>query len=124
MCTLYTLFDELCDWRESKILDNFGVPCFANDSYNIFPNNASSISPAYLLGIHNVFLYISIWEFICCQSPQHMKGLLFALFYAVSNFNRVLAVLFLILFLYLPKTQLVGCPFIFYAVNLIVGLIL
>ena len=52
-----------------------------------------------------------------------MKGLLFALFYAVSNFYRVLAVLFLILFLYLPKTQLVGCPFIFYAVNLIVGLI-
>ena len=52
-----------------------------------------------------------------------MKGLLFALFYAVSNFYRVLAALLLILFIHFKKTQLVGCPFIFYAVNLIVGLI-
>ena len=131
LCVLFTLYlRNYVIGGSQKFLDNFGVPCFANGSYNIFPNIASSISPAYLLGIHNViaslyhtFLYISIWEFICCQSPQHMKGLLFALFYAVSNFYRVLAVLFLILFLYLPKTQLVGCPFIFYAVNLIIGLI-
>ena len=51
-----------------------------------------------------------------------MKGLLFALFYAVSNFYRVLAALLLILFIRLKKTQLVDCPFILYAVNLIVGL--
>ena len=51
-----------------------------------------------------------------------MKGLLFALFYAVSNFYRVLAALLLILFIHLKKTQLVGCPFILYVVNLIGGL--
>ena len=113
VCTLYTLFDELHAWRESKLFGKFF--------------NFSSI---FILGIHNVtaslyhtFLYMSIWEFICCQSPQHMKGLLFALFYAVSNFYRVLAALLLILFIHLKETQLVGCPFIFYAVNLIVGII-
>ena len=34
VCTLYSLlFDELHDWR----VESFGVPCFANNSYNIFP---------------------------------------------------------------------------------------
>ena len=132
LCVLFTLY--LMNYMlggSQNYLESFGVPCFANNSYTIFQTNiASSISPAYLLGINNVtaslyhtFLCLSIWEFICCQSPQHMKGLLFALFYAVSNFYRVLAALLLILFIHLKETQLVGCPFILYAVNLIVGII-
>ena len=41
--------------------------------------------------IYRLLLYISVWEFICCQSPQHMKGLLFGFFYAIRAFNKLLA---------------------------------
>ena len=132
LCVLFTFY--LMNYvigGSQNYLESFGVPCFPNDSYNIFQTNiAASLSPAYLLALHNVtaslyhmFLCISIWEFICCQSPQHMKGLLFALFYALRDINRVLAALLLISFYKFGKTQLVGCPFIFHAVNLIVGFI-
>ena len=132
LCVLFTFY--LMNYvigGSQNFLESFGIPCFPNDSYNIFQTNiAASLSPAYLLALHNVtaslyhmFLCISIWEFICCQSPQHMKGLLFALFYALRDIYRVLAALLLISFYKFGKTQLVGCPFIFHAVNLIVGFI-
>ena len=40
---------------------------------------------------YKLLLYISVWEFICCQSPQCMKGLLFGLLYAIRAFNQLLA---------------------------------
>ena len=39
-----------------------------------------------LSSLHQMLLYIAAWEFICCQSPQHMKGLLFGLFYSIKAF--------------------------------------
>ena len=43
--------------------------------------------------IYRLLLYISVWEFICCQSPQRMKGLLFGLLYAIQAFYWHLSLL-------------------------------
>ena len=42
--------------------------------------------------ISQMLIYIGAWEFICCQSPQHMKGLTFGLFYLVRALFQCLAV--------------------------------
>ena len=72
---------------------NFLVHCKFNDTKYLISSSATSI-----LLLENVsdficrlLLYISVWEFICCQSPQHMKGLLFGLLYAIQAFNQLLA---------------------------------
>ena len=42
-----------------------------------------------LSSLHQMLLYIAAWEFICCQSPQHMKGLLYGLFYSIKAFFQL-----------------------------------
>ena len=60
--------------------------------YYISPT-ATSIFPLQnvLHFIHRLLLYISVREFICCQSPQHTKSLLFGFLYAIQAFNQLLA---------------------------------
>jgi len=75
-------------------------PFFLLDCRNFTENNSSnfySSSIIFLLienviqFVYGVLLYVSVWEFISCQSPQHMKGLLFGLLYAVRAFHQLLA---------------------------------
>ena len=53
-----------------------------NDNYIAVPSMYISILQQLIYGWSQMLLYISAYEFICCQSPQYMKGLLFGLFYA------------------------------------------
>ena len=63
--------------------------------------------------IYLMLLYISVWELICCQSPQFMKGLL-GLFYTIRAFFQFLAAATVMSLYY---SQLVSCKFTFYIVN-------
>ena len=60
--------------------------CFANISHTTMPMTLVDLSDVCMIfqhilsSLHQMLLYIAAWEFICCQSPQHMKGLLFGLF--------------------------------------------
>ena len=74
-------------------------------SFSVYCNNNTQFSDHYisltytsilslenlLHFIYRLLLYIAVWKFICCQSPQHMKGLLFGLLYAIQAFNKLLA---------------------------------
>ena len=73
--------------------------------------------------IYLTLLYISVWEFICCQCPQFMKGLLFGLFYTIRGFYQFLAAATVMSLFHSWKSQFVSCNFIFYIVNLSLGLI-
>ena len=65
-----------------------------------------------------MLLYIAAWEFICCQSPQHMKGLLFGLFYSIKAFFQLLsAILSYIFFIF--NCHLLG----YFLFNLAIGLV-
>ena len=71
-----------------------------------------------LSSLHQMLLYIAAWEFICCQSPQHMKGLLFGLFYSIQAIFQLLsAVLSYTFFL------IFTCQSVYFVLILGIGLI-
>ena len=76
-----------------------------------------------LLSLAHAILYIAIWEFICCQSPQYMKGLLFGVFYAMKAFCQFVAATVKIFFLFTWRLEYTDCQSGYHLLNLIIGLI-
>ncbi len=60
-------------------------------NYITIPSSYISTVQQILLAISETLLYISAIEFICCQSPQKMKGILYGLFYALKSFYQDLS---------------------------------
>ena len=96
---LHTLYDAIGNDGSVKPND-FLLGCKSSNDTGIIENYNNSVSVTFhsILLLENVIrfmygasLYVAVWEFICCQSPQYMKGLLFGIFYAVRAFNQVLA---------------------------------
>ena len=90
----YLVYDIL-DYNNSGELTNNA--CFRNVSY-VLNNNYIAVPSIYvsilqqlIYGWSQMLLDISAYEFICCQSPQYMKGLLFGLFYATRAFYQFIA---------------------------------
>ncbi len=76
-----------------------------------------------LSSLYLMLLYLSAWEFICCQSPQTMKGLLFGLFYAIRGFNQFLATFLILPFHFFWNLHIINCRSGYYILNLCVGLV-
>ena len=109
-------------------------------NYLVFCNNNSDteisepfilFSAASIISLENVIhfiyrllLYISVWEFICCQSPQHMKGLLFGLLYAIHAFNQLLASFTIWTFDKFLKEDIAICNRYFYLLNIGIAVLL
>ena len=135
---IFILLSALC----TLSLDVYGhakasntMPCFAsytptlsfNESYG-FPHNIGSDILIIQCGINTIgylFLYIAIYEFICAQSPQAMKGLLIGTFFAIKGVFQLLA----IAIVYLPFTQwkwelkFPSCGFVYYFINVMIGFV-
>ena len=69
---------------------NLAATCYnATDSFIHTPSFAQFTATCVVVlqnimsSVYLTLLYISVWELICCQSPQFMKGLLFGLFYTI-----------------------------------------
>ena len=110
--------------------ENLETVCFnITDSFRQTPRFAHFSATCVVVlqnimsSIHLTLLYISVWELICCQSPQFMKGLQFDLFYTIRAFYRFLAAATVTSLFFSWKSQLVSCSFIFYIVNLSLGLL-
>ena len=72
--------------------------------------------------ISQMLIYIGAWEFICCQSPQHMKGLTFGLFYLVRALFQCLAVVpILPFFTKWNSENVLSCRSVYYLVNVGIG---
>lgn len=78
------------------------------------PSRYMSIPQQMLFAIYRVMLYTSAYEFICCQSPQHMKGLLFGLFYALRAFFQCLSAATIYLFIYHWSSSVLSCGTAYY----------
>ena len=74
--------------------------------------------------IYRLLLYISVWEFICSQSPQCMKGLLFGLVYAIKAFNQLLASFTIWAFDNFLKEDINTCNRHFYLLNIGIAVLL
>ena len=127
---LYLILDVI-GYTSQNEYENLAAVCYnVTDSFMHTPRFAQ-FSGTYVVVLQNIMssiyltlLYISVWELICCQSPQFMKGLLFGLFYTIRAFYQFLAVATVIsLFYSWKKSQLISCNFIFYIVNLSLGLL-
>ena len=92
-----------------------------NRSYITLPNAYISVLQQILFSLYQLFLYISAYEFISCQSPQHMKGLLFGLFYALRSFYQVSAAITIFLFMYNWNSKAMSCATGFYMYNFSIG---
>ena len=73
---------------------------------------------------NKLLVYISVWEFICCQSPQCIKGLLFGLLYAIRAFNQVLATSTISTFDKFLKEDIENCNRYFYLLNISIAVLL
>ena len=127
LCTL--LLDVYGHAKTSNILPCFVsyTPTSFNESY-AFPSNTASdilILQCCINTIGYLFLYIAIYEFICAQSPQAMKGLLIGTFFAIKGVFQ----LFAIAIIYLPFTQwkwqlrFPSCGFVYYLINVGIGFV-
>ena len=74
--------------------------------------------------IYRLLLYVSVWEFICCQSPQCMKGLLFGILYAIRAFNQLLATVTIWTFDKFLKEDIEKCNKHFYLLNIGIAVLL
>ena len=93
-----------------------------NKSLVHIPTTYMFILQHILLSISQMLLYISAWNFICCQSPQHMKGLLFGLFFAIRDLFHFLGIVQILPFWYAWKSELARCQFGYYLLNIFIGL--
>lgn len=84
------------------------------------------IVPNVLNAVSYILILTGSYEFICCQSPLAMKGLLIGTFFAIKGFFQLCGVL--LSFLPLMKWKqgshtFPSCGFYYYSINVIVGIL-
>ncbi len=76
-----------------------------------------------LSALFHMLVYISVWEFICCQSPHSMKGLIFGVLYAIQGLFRSMAVALFTLFHHFWNIPSFDCAISFLLVNIAIGVV-
>ena len=129
MCLVYILYNSISSTENFINSGIYLVHCKNNDTES--SEYFISSSAAYILLLENVvhftykwLLYISVREFICCQSPQHMKGLLFGLLYAIQALNQLLASSIISMFDKFSKESINTCNRSFYLINIGIAVLL
>ena len=123
---IYLIYDTLA-YNGNYHLGYFYGTCWKNTSYLVnknfvsIPNIYISVLQEIFFSLCQMLLYIAAYEFICCQSPQHMKGLIFGLFYALRAFYQCLATVTIYLFIYHWKSIIMSCHSGCYMFNFSVG---
>ncbi len=82
--------------------------------------------PAFLqvcLAFSQLLFYIAVWQFICCQSPRYMKGLLFGLYYFTKAVFRLISTALLYFSIGSKYKTNFGCIFDYLIIYLIIGVI-
>ena len=129
MYLVYILYNSISSTEDFINSGIYLVYCKNNDTESskyFISSSATSISLLQNV-IHfmcRLLLYISVWEFICCQSPQHMKGLLFGLLYAIRAFNQLLASSVIWTFDKFLKQDIDTCNRSFYLLNIGIAVLL
>ncbi len=121
---LYLLWDIFSYFKN----DNPQLPCNKDNSTYLLNHRYFSIPSTYTFVIHHILnvlcellLYISVWEFICCQTPQDMKGMIFGLLYAIKGFYQFLGAALVLPFFAPWSSQILSCHSAYYLLHLAVG---
>ncbi len=73
------------------------------------------------LAFSQMLFYIAVWQFICCQSPRYMKGILFGLYYFSRAVLRLISTI--LLHFSLSKKFSFGCAFHYLIIYFVIGVI-
>ncbi len=73
------------------------------------------------LAFSQMLFYIAVWQFICCQSPRYMKGLLFGLYYFSRAVLRLISII--LLHFSFSKNFKFGCAFNYLIIYFVIGVI-
>ena len=123
---VYFVYDIL-DYSDSGDLTHYYNACsrnvtyVLNNNYIAVPSMYVSILQQLIYGWSQMLLYISAYEFICCQSPQYMKGLLFGLFYATRAFYQFIAASVLLIVIRKWNSTIMSCRSGYYLLNILIG---
>ena len=84
----------------------------------------SVLFPNFLNAIAYILILSGSYEFICCQSPHAMKGLLIGTFFAIKGFFNLFGALltFLPFTKWSPGPSFPSCGFLYYLLNVVVGI--
>ena len=106
-------------------LTNIHGYSFINSSETLHINSFFLFVPNFFYFSGYLIFRISIFEFICSQSPHSMKGLLIGTFYAIRGVFQLLgALLFMFPFLgWRLSSSFPSCGFAYYLINIIVAII-
>ena len=124
---VYFVYDIL-DYNNSGDLTYYYNTCLRNVSYVLnndyiaVPSIYVSILQQLIYGWNQMLMYISAYEFICCQSPQYMKGLLFGMFYATRAFYQFVAASIIFLVVIKWNSTIMSCRSGYYLFNILIGM--
>ena len=95
--------------------------------YDNYTESSAEVYPMFV--VQNIFtafalffIYPAIFEFICCQSPHAMKGLLFGVYFSIQGLYQLLGVGIMIPF-YFWKPLFPSCGFGYYLVNVFIAIV-
>ena len=126
---MYLLYDGLAYEFDSNHYSLFKSCTISNSSAILnwsivyIPQEYMLIILTILFALSHMLLYISMWELICSQSPENMKGLLFGLLFAIRAFFQSLSVLLLLPIIYNWKSTILGCRTGYSLLNVSVGIV-
>jgi len=101
--------------------------CLTNATYPLneriinLPMEYIIIPQQILFSFYNLLLHIAAYEFICCQSPQYMKGLLLGLFYSLKGVFHLLSAIIMVMMYEYWNSTLLSCHSFFYLLSLCIG---
>ncbi len=76
---------------------------------------------------YTMLMKISVLEFISCQTPQHMKGIVFGMYYFIQSLFLLLSVVisyyFFSHFNVLLDAPRLNCPVVYYTFNILIGIL-
>ena len=82
------------------------------------------VIPYFLSSCYTLVIYISLYEFICSQSPHSMKGLLIGLSFAIKGIFELLGITVVILFAkFIGPQSFPSCGMEYYLMNISVGVV-
>ena len=119
---LFLLYIIVCSIDKYHIKPAIQDQCFVNITMHVTLVDLPDVCMIFqhvLSSLHQMLLYIAAWEFICCQSPQHMKGLLFGLLYSIEAFFQLLSAVLSYIFVLVFSCHLLG----YFLFNLAIGLV-
>ena len=124
---LILLVFDIIAFQNSEELGDFLYTCY--NTY-VLNKTRANISTRYIFLVQHIFLplhemlfYIAAWEFICCQSPQNMKGFVFGMFYAIRALLQFIAIGLILPFFIHWKSHIMSCRSGYYLTNIGIGTI-